>query len=200
MFVQVIRGKASDPQGLRQHLDAWTEKLAPGAEGWLGATSGIAADGEFITVARFESEEAARKNSDRPEQGEWYQQALQHMEGEPSFAEGTDVELILDGGSDDAGFVQVMDIRISDVAAYRELSKRMDELLPEQRPDLIGGISLYPGGNRVIQVAYFTSEEEARQVEAQRDSSDAPAELEQWRELMESVDYLDITDPMLESP
>jgi len=68
MFVQVIRGQATDPQELRGALDTWSEQLAPGAMGWLGSTAGVTDDGQFVGIARFESEDAARRNSDRPEQ------------------------------------------------------------------------------------------------------------------------------------
>ena len=33
---------------------------------------GMCDDGTFVALARFESAEAARRNSDRPEQGEWW--------------------------------------------------------------------------------------------------------------------------------
>lgn len=55
---------------MHQLSDEWREKLAPGAEGWLGGTYGVTDDGEFVAVVRFESREAATKNSARPEQGE----------------------------------------------------------------------------------------------------------------------------------
>jgi hypothetical protein len=61
MFVQVIRGQVSDP-----------EQLTAGAPGWLGSTAGVTEDGRFVALARFESQEAARRNRDRPEQGQWW--------------------------------------------------------------------------------------------------------------------------------
>ena len=66
MFVQIIQGTTSDPEGLRAAGDQWIRDLAPGAAGWLGSTSGVTEDGRSITVVRFESEEDARRNSDRP--------------------------------------------------------------------------------------------------------------------------------------
>jgi hypothetical protein len=36
MFVQTIRGKTSDRQGIRACLDRWLKDLEPGATGWLG--------------------------------------------------------------------------------------------------------------------------------------------------------------------
>ena len=53
MFVQIIQGKASDPEQLRAALDRWVRDLAPGAVGWLGSTGGVTEDGRFIALARF---------------------------------------------------------------------------------------------------------------------------------------------------
>lgn len=72
MFVQVIQGHVLDPQQVYAALDRWVQELAPGASGWLGSTAGVTEDGRFLAVARFESEEAARRNSNRPEQGQWW--------------------------------------------------------------------------------------------------------------------------------
>src|ERR1700747_4456 len=67
MFVQVIQGHVSDAAQARAQLDRWAEEVAPGAVGWLGSTSGVTDDGRLVALARFESDEAARPNSDRPE-------------------------------------------------------------------------------------------------------------------------------------
>src|SRR5262249_50539115 len=45
MFVQVIRGQATDPQELRSAFDTWYQQCAPGARGWLGSTAGVTDDG-----------------------------------------------------------------------------------------------------------------------------------------------------------
>ena len=72
MFVQVIQGKVSDERQLRRCMDRWAEELQPGATGYLGSTSGIREDGTFILLVRFESHEAAVRNSERLEQGAWW--------------------------------------------------------------------------------------------------------------------------------
>ena len=108
MFVQVMEGKASDAAGLRRQMDAWNAELKPGATGFLGATGGVAADGRAVLMARFDSEESAVANSSRPEQGDWWSQTEKCFDGPVTFTESTEVDLFLDGGSDGAGFVQVM--------------------------------------------------------------------------------------------
>ncbi len=69
MFVQVFQGPVSDPAKVKETLDRWVAELAPGADGWLGSTAGVTDDGTFVGLARFDSEEAARRNSDRPGAG-----------------------------------------------------------------------------------------------------------------------------------
>ncbi len=79
MFIQVIQGHAINPDGIHAELDRWKAELQPGATGWLGSTAGVTDDGRFIAVVRFESEELARRNSDRPEQGAWWHAAAAHL-------------------------------------------------------------------------------------------------------------------------
>ena len=81
MFVQVIQGPVSDATAARAQFEKWMTELAPGAIGWLGSTAGVTDDGTLVALARFESEEAARQNSDRPEQTE-FTGPLQHRQGE----------------------------------------------------------------------------------------------------------------------
>jgi len=107
MFVQIIEGKTSDAAALTRQGERWQDQLSPGATGFLGVTSGVTADGRAITIVRFESEEAARANSDRPEQGAWWAETAQLYDGDISFTESSDVEEFLGGGSDDAEFVQI---------------------------------------------------------------------------------------------
>src|SRR5689334_17501448 len=73
-FVQVIQGRVTDAAALQHQIETWAAELSPGASGWLGSTGGATDDGRFIAVVRFESEEAARRNSERPEQDAWWAQ------------------------------------------------------------------------------------------------------------------------------
>lgn len=121
MFVQVIRGHVSDAAQVRAQLDKWQSEVAPGAEGWLGSTSGVTDDGEVVALVRFESEEAASQNSDRPEQGTWWQEMARLFIDEPVFHNSTSVEVDTPGDPSQAGFVQVMQGRSSDPDRAREL-------------------------------------------------------------------------------
>ena len=85
MFAQVIQGGTSNPQALDAAVNQWVQDLAPGATGWLGSTSGVTEDGRAIAVVRFESEEDAGRNSNRPEQDKWWSETSKLFEGEATF-------------------------------------------------------------------------------------------------------------------
>ncbi|MDP8977102.1 MAG: hypothetical protein M3N17_00680 [Actinomycetota bacterium] len=199
MFIQVIQGRVREPAGLRRRIDDWNRDLAPGAEGWLGTTAGVTQDGEFVAVVRFDSEEAARRNSDRPEQGRWWEETARLFDGAAAFRDYASAETFLGGGSDEAGFVQVMQGRSNDidrmVAAERELSG----LLREHRPDLIGGTVGWTRAGEFTETAYFTSEAEAREGERRLEQgpSDLQAAFQEWMGMVEEIEYLDLADPWL---
>src|SRR3954466_6211863 len=100
MFIQVIEARTGEPRGVREELERWQHELASGAHGWLGTTAGLTSDGTLIGVVRFESVEAARQNSSRPEQGHWWADFARHFEGEARFDDYEDTDLMSGGGSD----------------------------------------------------------------------------------------------------
>ena len=165
MFVQVIQGRATDAMGLRKQLERWNEELRPGAEGYLGTTAGVTEDNEFIAGARFESEEAARRNSDRPEQGAWWEETAQCIVGDVRFADCADVDTLgARAGSDDAGFVQVIQGR-GDRQAMLAAAKGLEGFFARLRPDVLGTYVAWEDDERFSQLVYFTSEAEAREGE-----------------------------------
>jgi len=192
VFVQVIQAKAKDAAGLRKQFDRWNEEVGPHAEGFLGSTEGVSDDGEFIALARFESEEAARRNSDRPEQSQWWAETEQYLE-DPRFYDSTDVQVWMGGGSNDAGFVQVIQGTATDRAKLEEMMSDGDATARDQRPDVIGGISVWQG-NDFTQAVYFTSESEAREGEKKMD---AAAGGPQWDELVENMKFIDLREPWI---
>lgn len=196
MFVQFIEGQVTDRDTLREQYERWLEELAPGAEGWLGTTAGVTDDGVGFMAARFASAQAAQANSRRPEQGEWWGATSACFEGPVDFLDCEEVELMLGGGSDDAGFVQVIRGRMADLDRAREMMQGMEDELPDQRPDVIGGyVGTRPDGT-FAQVVYFTSEEAAREGEAGASSD----ETEGFMDLMaDPPRFLDLRDPWLTS-
>jgi hypothetical protein len=179
-------------------MEEWDRSLKPGAKGFLGATSGVSDDGEFITMARFETEEAARTNSDRPEQGEWWAETEKLLEGEVRFYDSTEVDLMLSGGSDEAGFVQVMQGRVKDKQRLLELEGQAQDWMKENRPDVIGSVRAWQG-NEFSDFIFFTSEEDARVAEKQ----EVPADMgsgEDWADVMGDMKFIDLRKPFFSSP
>ncbi len=199
MFVQVIQGRATDPKALRNQWEKWEQDLKPGAVDFLGSTAGIDENGIIIIGSRFGSEEAARKNSDRPEQGEWWQETERFIES-PEFYDCKDVDLLNDGGSNDAGFVQVIqgyatsEQAIEDV---RKLTTQMEDAMRSHRPDVIGGFVAWGPNLGFSQFVYFTSEAEAREGEKKED----PPEFAEMGEVMsksvKDMKFIDLREPWL---
>jgi hypothetical protein len=201
MFVQVIQAKVKDAAGLQKQWEKWEQELKPGAVGYLGSTAGVTADGEFIALARFENEDAARSNSDRAEQGAWWEETSQYLE-DPMFHDCPLVDLMLEGGSDDAGFVQVIQGKVTDVEKARELDRSTQAQMKDMRPDVIGGVvAWHPENGRFTNAIYFTSEAEARAKE--KETSSAPEFEEfmaEWQAISDGEPkYLDITEPWYSS-
>lgn len=202
MFVQVFQGQVSDVEQVRQATEDWVERLAPGADGWLGSTMGATDDGYLIGVARFESAEAARRNSGRAQQGEWFSGLEKLFPEGVQFHDCGGVDVARRGGSDEAGFVQVMQGRTQDVARLRELTSSLDRDHPGMRPDLLGYITAMHDDQdgAFTQVMYFTSEEEARAGERGETPPEADEVLRQAMELIQDLRFYDLRDPWLHSP
>ncbi len=201
MFIQVIQGRVSDAEEMRAALDRWVEQEAPGAVGWLGSTAGVSEDGTFIALVRFESEEAARRNGNRPEQHQWWMETAKLFSGDVTFHDCPEVVTFGRGGSDDAGFVQVMQGRVRDMERMRELNEQFEAVAGDFRPDVIGGVVALHGDGGYTNAVYFTSEKAAREGERQ----EPPAQL---KELMDEEmalhegqpTFIDLPDPWLTSP
>jgi hypothetical protein len=201
MFVQVIQGKVADPQRARAALDRWVRELAPGAEGWLGTTAGVTEDGRFIAAARFASEEAARRNSDRPEQDRWWSETSRLFDGEPTFRDSSDVVVDTAGDPDTAGFVQVMQGRSSDPERARQMMAEDSTDWSSFRPDILGSVAVGHDGGAWTMVMYFTSEAEAREGERKEPPPELKAQMEEMDALsVGPPEFFDLKQPWLYSP
>jgi len=201
MFVQVIQGQVSDAAAARARFQKWMTDLAPGATGWLGSTAGVTDDGRLVVLARFESEEAARQNSERPEQGAWWEETRQVFTGEPEFHDSSVVEVDLRGNPDDAGFVQVMQGRTTDPDKARQLMADDSIDWESFRPEILGSLNLEHDGDGWTMATYFSSEEAAREGE----SKPPPPEMEKLMQELQQISagepkYFDLKDPWLDSP
>ncbi len=193
MFLQIIQGTIADRATFEHEADRWAAELKPSAAGFIGGTRGVTPDGIGVLVARFESDEAARANSDRPETTEWWR-SMEKAFDAASFKESYEVDTMLGGGSDDAGFVQLIQGRVKDKSAARAMLIGAEGQLVQGRPDILGGLMVWFGNSgEFTQVMYFRSEEEARAGEL----GEAEEELdEQYRDLMEGEPtFLDLPNP-----
>jgi hypothetical protein len=200
MFIQVITGTVTDVDGFNERVERWHSDLRPGAIGFLGSTVGITETKRFFVAARFESAEAAAKNSERPEQGAWWSEVEKNVT-DVTFHDCTRVATFFGGGSNEAGFVQVMQGRVLDRDAIKRVEQRITELedtFHTARPDVLGEVLAYhDDGDAYSDIVYFTSESEARANE----QKEMPAELQQLMEQLMSAaaidEYLDLRHPVL---
>jgi hypothetical protein len=201
MFIRVIQGRATNPPGIRRDLGRWQRLLAADADGWLGSTTGITEDGWSITVVRFASEAQARRNSDRPEQREWWRDASQHL-ARVAVHDAPKVHTYRDGGADQAGFVQVIQGHSDDLERMASLGRDQEEVLAREAPHILG-VTVAEHADRpgdFTQILYFTSEQDARRFEQERSAEDDEPVLEQLRSLMTDLRCFDLRDPQLLSP
>jgi hypothetical protein len=197
MFVQVIEGKVADAERLRQQMDRWNEELRPGAAGFLGTTGGVTDDGRGVFLARFDSAAEARANSDRSEQGQWWADTASCFDGEVTFTDSEDVEMFLAGGSDDAGFVQVMKSSGVDRDKVQEMDRQFEAVAAQWRPDLIGSTRVWTGPDHCVDVAYFTSEAAAREGEQKSPPPELAGQSAEFEAMMANTEFLDLRQPWL---
>lgn len=202
MFIQVIQGHASDGAAIRSAMDKWERDLAPGADGWLGSTAGVTDDGRLIAIARFDSEESARRNSDRPEQGAWWAETSAQFSGEPTFLESTQVVVSPGSGDpDSAGFVQVILGHTSNADRAMEMMASGSSDWVDFRPEILGSLAAAHDEGAYTMVLYFTSEADAREGEKKEAPESMKAEMAEMDALeVGTPEFLDLSDPILSTP
>ncbi|GAA1159298.1 hypothetical protein GCM10009606_41680 [Nocardioides aquiterrae] len=193
----MFQGTCTRPDELKAVLDRWPVELGPGADGWLGGTYGFTDDDYFVAVVRFEDRAAAEANSRRPEQGAWAEQLMAAFDGPVEFHDSDDVTLLFDGGSDEAGFVQVIQGRVDDPERLRRVIASDPAELRRLRPEIIGAtLALEPDGSFTETVA-FTDEASARSGESAELPPDVRAELD-WA--LAGATFHDLREPWFGAP
>lgn len=201
MFVQVIQGQVSNPSQVRAQLEKWVAEVSAQATGWLGSTGGVTEDGRLVALVRFESDQAAQRNSERPEQSAWWEEMAALFSDEPQFHNSSAVQLDTPGDPSQAGFVQVMQGRTSDPGRARELMADDSADWTEFRPDILGSVSVEHDGDAWTMAMYFTSEEAAREGE----QKEPPPDIQQLMQEMDSLTigepvFYDLKDPWMHAP
>jgi hypothetical protein len=195
VFIQIMQGVCRRPDELRQQLDRWLTERSADVQGWLGGTYGFTDDNLFVAVVRFESKEAAMANSDSREQSEWWTRTEALFDGPVEFHNCEDVTLMMDGGSDRAGFVQIVRGKADDPAALRAMMSDT-EVLHQMRPDILGATLAIEEDGTFTETVAFTDEESARAGE----QLEMPAELqERMAMMMHDVSFLDLHQPFFAS-
>jgi hypothetical protein len=195
VFIQIIQGKCTRQDELRAEARRWRDELSDGAVGWLGGTYGFTDDDQFMGVVRFESREAAMANSARPEQSAWAERLMSLMDGPVEFHDCDDVTMLMDGGSDEAGFVQIIRGKVEDPDRIKAMLADTSKL-HEMRPDIIGGtLALEPDGTFTETIA-FRDEDSARQGEKVEPPPEVRSELES---MMAGARFYDLHHPWFES-
>jgi len=151
----------------------------------------------MVTVVRFASEEAAKVDNDLPDQGAWFEETTKAFDGEVTFHDCREVDVMFEGGSDAAGFVQIMQGRAKDQAEMRAGERDIEPELRKVRPELIGGTIAWHGDGGFTQVVYFASEADARKGEAAMANTPLP---EQFLSLIDGdLTFFDLKTPDFES-
>lgn len=192
MFIQVMQATCSRADEVRAFMEKWTDD---DSIGFLGGTFGVTDDGDFLGVVRFESAEAASANSARPETDALSREFAGLLDSPVEFADYDDVTDFLGGGSDDAGFVQVIRGHVDDVAAAKEFVGDPGGIR-DMRPEIIGGTFAVSADGDFTQTIYFTDEASAREGE----QKEPPAEVRDAIETMiAGATFYDLRNPWFES-
>ncbi|GAA4085336.1 hypothetical protein ACFFOS_18020 [Nocardioides kongjuensis] len=195
MFIQMIQAPCTRQDEADAMLDEWRRDLAPGATGWLGGTYGFTDDDQLMAVVRFASREEAMANSARPEQSAWAERFMALMDGPAEFHDCDDVTLFLDGGSDDAGFVQIIRGKVDDPSRLKAMMADT-ETLHEMRPEILGGTLAIEADGSFVETVAFTSEAAAREGERMEPPEDVRRELEY---AMRGATFHDLHKPHFQS-
>ena len=201
MFIQIIQGRCTRQDELHAQLDMWRDRYAATAPGWLGGTYGFTDDDMFVGVVRFESKEAAAANSQRAEQAAWWTDTEKCFDGPVEFHDCDKVLMMLDGGSDDAGFVQVIRGKIDDPALLEAELEEMSNMLHRERPEIIGSTLAIEEDGTFTETVAFTDEAAAR--EGERKAMPATEEvrhlMRDWQRNTHGLQYLDLHHPWFAS-
>ncbi len=196
MFIQVMQGKTSRENDLRDLAQEWQDEGAAGANGYLGGTYGVTDGGDFLGVIRFTSRDEAMANSARPETGAFAEKMAALMDGPVEFHDCDDVTTMLDGGSDDAGFVQVIRGHLDDAGPAKALANDTGDLR-QMRPEILGGTLAIAEDGTYFQTVYFTDEDSARKGE----QLEPPQEVRDVLvTMMAGASYYDLHHPWYSSP
>ena len=201
MLAETIRGWVSDPKAMGAAFDAWMRDIAPGAKGLLGSTGGVTDDNELFILTLFESEEVARANEARPEQGQFWAEVFDIFRSEPAIQTSTKVYSDTNGDLNSTGFVQIRTGQVSDGDRMLNLIEGNSSFRTANQ-DILGIVGVVFDGGGFTNAVYFTSYEASRRLDEDNEMpSDVQARGEEMLTLVVGeLEYLDLKDPWLGWP
>ena len=193
MFIQMVQGACDQQDDMRMLVDDWCTEVAD-QPGWLGGTYGFTEDDHFVGVVRWDSKASCDDYCTREGAAWWWAAASELLHSKAEIHQSEDVTLMLQGGSDDAGFVQIMKGKVGDADLLRRIStdQEMTAMLHQARPDIIGSTLLIEDDGSFVETISFTDEAAARAGEKQEMPAEAAADMEH---AMQDVHYIDLHHP-----
>lgn len=196
IFIQVIQGTVRDSEEVRKTWERWANDVAPEGVGWLASTAGFS-DSEFIAVITFASDEAARRNDQRPEQDEWRSEMEGHFTGDITIRDCPRVSTYGAWERQDAGFVQIVQGWSRDLNhVMDEIAKAEQEFIRDHHLDLLGGIIAGHPEGFFTEVIYYPTEDAAR-AESKEEAQKPVGASEILSQSARDVRYVFLRDPIL---
>jgi hypothetical protein len=200
VFIRIMRGRVVDGARTRFELARWRQELSAGTPGWQRLTAGVTDDGEAVAVFRYDSEAAARRSGERPQQVAWRASVERQLAGPAVWYDCPVVNVMKAGDEADAGFVQVMQGRLVDPVRLAAMRAEVERTLRARAPHVLGvSVAEHADGVGFTEVTYFTSEREARAGERQMPVEMA-VQLGTVRSYMEGLEFLELREPVLAGP
>lgn len=198
--MQKIQGQVRSAEPVYGELDQWIKEISRGADGWLGSTAGVTEDNRFIGLGRWESEEAARRNSARPEQDRWWNSFAELFTEPPQVQNSTNIFISVPSEPEQARFVQVVLGRGSDTVRARELIGSHGDTWAGFRPEILGTVGCMDDDGTYAIAVYFSSEEAAREGERKEPPPKLQVEIDEIRSLsIGAPEYFDLRQPWVHS-
>jgi len=193
MFVQMVQGDCARHAAMRTLVEDWCTDIAD-QHGWLGGTYGFTDDGRFVGIARFTNAETCIAAAQRPGAAAFWAEAIELLDGPLEIHQSDDVTLMFDGGSDEAGFIQVLTGQLRDPAQMRYLlaDQDMTAMLHATRPEILGATLAIGQDGTFTETVAFTDEALARQGETVRMPEQVRRTLD---DAVGQVEYLDLRNP-----
>lgn len=190
MDVMVITGRSTDESELRRSWDAWIDELRGAGVGWLGATAGVSGSAAFVAMVRF----VDLAYADGATQTDTWRAVAAQVDA-LGLERTSRTDVWNRGGSDDAGFVQIRRGVSSDPERLRHLYVVEQPVrMGPYRPEVLGGMFAWHGGDAFTLSAYFTGEDAARSGEHLEAFAPFFADIDA---VMQDLTYLDLVDPWL---